>query len=98
MIIAEVASAHVPVEVLGFQVEREEVCQQPTECARDLRNSVAAEFEFLLYPIFQFYSFAFVHNRLVPSVRPTGPEQSNLRSMGSCFQDRDSWSPADQSA
>src|ERR1017187_7884137 len=98
MIIAEVGSAHVPVEVLGLQVECEDVCQQPTECARDLRNSIAAEFEFLPCPIVKFDSFAFVHDRLVLSVRPTGQEQSNRRSMGSCFKDRDSCSPADQSA
>src|ERR1035438_10058109 len=98
MIIAEVASAHVPMEVFGFQVEREDVCQQPTECARDLRNSIAAEFEFPLCPIFKCDSFVFVHDRLVLSVRPTGQEQFNRRSMGSSFRDRDSCSPADQSA
>src|ERR1035438_9874267 len=98
MIIAEVASAHVPMEVFGFQVEREDVCQQPTECSRDLRNSIAAEFEFLLCPIFIFDSLAVAHDRLILSVRPTGQERSNRRSMGSCFKDRDSCSPADQSA
>jgi len=56
-------------------MEREDVCQQSTECARDAQTSIAAEFKPPVCLIFRFDSFALGHDRLVLSVRPTG--QSN---------------------
>src|ERR1700729_2042013 len=61
MIIPEVPSAHVPVEILCFQVQREDVRQQFTECARYLRNSVAAEVNSMLGPLFKL-DCAFAHD------------------------------------
>ena len=43
MIVAEVRAGHMPMEILGLQIEREHVGEQDIERAGNLRNRVGAQ-------------------------------------------------------
>src|SRR5437867_7186662 len=43
MVVAEVWPGNVPMKVLGLQIEREHVCQQPIERASDVADGVRLE-------------------------------------------------------
>jgi hypothetical protein len=72
MVIAEVRATHVPVEIFGFQIEREHVGQNGVHCRCDVpgRRSceVGRSFQRRVTPLQKFYGFSrgsFFHNLTV---------------------------------
>lgn len=60
MIITEVPSGHVPVEVFGLKIERERVGEQLTQGGCDLHNAFAAEIRrYLLHGMVPFLGLSY---------------------------------------
>jgi hypothetical protein len=72
MVIAEVRTAHVPVEIFGFQIEREHVSQNGIHRRCDVPGRRGCEigwsFQWRVTPVQKFYSLSrvsFFHNLTV---------------------------------
>src|SRR4029453_16626761 len=73
MVIAEVRTTHVPVEIFGFQVEREHVSENGIHCSCDIpgrrSREIGRSFQRRVTPVQKFYGFfrvSFLHYLILP--------------------------------